>query len=93
MKDAKKTILSEHKEQPNEAPKLRLLTSEEAALKLRISLPTLRNIRKNGNYHGMTPPPYIIIGSSEREGIRYIEQELDVWILSLPRFISTSHIE
>ncbi|MFR5879305.1 helix-turn-helix domain-containing protein [Cloacibacillus evryensis] len=71
---------------------LKLLTSEEAAVKLKISLPTLRRMRINGSYHGATPPPYIIVGNGEREGIRYIEHELDEWILSQPRFNSVSHI-
>lgn len=70
---------------------IRLLTSEQVAKKLAISLPTLKKIRENGTYHGMTPPPYIMLGKSERSGIRYIEQELDKWILSLPRYTSTAH--
>lgn len=70
-----------------------LLTSREAAKKLGISLPTLRKIREHGTFHGRKAPPFIMVGAGEREGIRYVEEELNRWVLSLPRFFSTSHSE
>lgn len=66
-----------------------LLNSREAAKKLGLCLPTFAKIRETGLYHGIPGPKYIMIGQ-KREGIRYIESELDEWILSLPRFDSTN---
>ena len=54
------------------APK-RLLTEKEAALRLGVSIDTVRRMR----YSGILP--YVPIGQTGR-GIRYAPEHLDLWI-------------
>lgn len=70
----------------------RLLTSDEAAVKLGISTATLLKIRRKGAYDS-SPPPYLEINVGKRKYIRYNEDELDKWIMALPRYHSTAELK